>query len=226
MLRAARVLRGLFTSQQLKLRRGAFHRLGRTFLSDASATQGTHYFLTTDDFCHDESSGNLSQSVAWQEQPRKMSMGAWALPLFFNFLLTIAGHDDHVGALASLPGGKFVYQSLTIMSSLTVILWPSCRSSFVTIPNGITRMLMCTGSKMDGSIMTGAATWFQVCRFVSPSVSMCNARSSLSCLQQRSGTCWLHAVAVLQHLLVVKGSGKADHKKVLTLALLQSHLSF
>ena len=31
---------------------------------------------------------------------------------------------------------------------------------------------------------------------------------------QATGTCWLHAVVVLQHLLVVKGSGKADHKKV------------
>jgi hypothetical protein len=31
---------------------------------------------------------------------------------------------------------------------------------------------------------------------------------------QETRTCWLHAVVVLQHLLVVKGSGKADHKKV------------
>ena len=37
-----------------------------------------------------------------------------------------------------------------------------------------------------------------------------------SCLHQLSGTCWLHAAVVLQHLLVVKDSGKADHKKVLS----------
>jgi hypothetical protein len=36
-----------------------------------------------------------------------------------------------------------------------------------------------------------------------------------SCLRQVTGTCWLHAVAVLQHLLVVNATGNADHKKVI-----------
>jgi hypothetical protein len=53
--------------------------------------------------------------------------------------------------------------------------------------------------------------------YVVTSVQVCFLLMSFSflCLPQLSGTCWLHAVVVLQHLLVVKGSGRADHKKVL-----------